>query len=434
MKKSARAVLPFAILGGAFLVIVALNVFKSVPPPVVRPDFAPLVVTEVATPQAFQFVVRAHGSVSPRSESDLIPQVSGEVVAMSDALAAGGFFEEGEVLVRIERIDYEASLETARASLARADSEHSRAKKERNRQRTLADRSVASQARIDDAETAYRVAFASLREARARLGQAERDLDRTEIRAPYAGRVRSESVDAGQFVQRGSPIAKLYAIDFAEVRLPLPDRELAFLDLPLVPDAARRRAKPLAPLDIEGVEAEGADAAPEAPELVVAPESPELHPLPSVVLHAEFAGRSHTWNGAIVRTEGEIDAQSRMVHVVAQVRDPYGVDPSNAGAPPLAVGLFVEAEILGRTVSEAYVLPRIALRGDAVNAQVYVVDSEGLLHFRDVEVLRVERETFIVGAGLSPGDRVCVSALAAAVEGMSVRERPEVASGAGVTP
>jgi RND family efflux transporter MFP subunit len=243
-----KVLVPLLILGAALVVVLGLRFSSSAPPVVERPNFAPLVVTERATPQAFQFVVRAHGSVSPRSESDLVPQVSGEVVAVSSALAAGGFFEQGETLVRIERTDYEASLESARASLARADSEHSRARKERDRQRTLADRSVASQSRIDDAETAYRVAFASLREARARLGQAERDLDRTEIRAPYAGRVRSETVDAGQFVQRGTPIAKIYAVDFAEVRLPLPDRELAYLDIPLVPQASQRRMAPLPPL------------------------------------------------------------------------------------------------------------------------------------------------------------------------------------------
>lgn len=428
--------MPIWILVAALLVVAVLKMSSSVPPVIERPNFAPLVVTEVVTPRPFQFVVRAHGSVSPRSESDLVPQVSGEVIAVSPALAAGGFFEEGETLVRIERTDYEASLESARAALARADSEHGRAKKERDRQRTLANRSVASQSRIDDAETAYRVAFASLREARARLGQAERDLDRTNIRAPYAGRVRSESVDAGQFVQRGAAIAKLYAVDFAEVRLPLPDRELAYLDIPLVPDASRRRVAPLAPLASDEVAQDtvASDETVDVPEVEAAPVVPaeaSVVALPNVVLRAEFAGGSHSWNGVIVRTEGEIDAQSRMVHVVAQVSDPYGVDTSASGTPPLAVGLFVEAEILGRTVDVAYVLPRIALRG---GSRVYLVDGEQKLRFREVEVLRIERETVVVGEGLAPGDRVCVSALSAAVEGMSVRERAETAEAAEVTP
>jgi len=430
MNLKRNALVALGLLGTVFIVVAVLFGVRSKPPAVERPDFAPLVVTETVTPQPYQFVVRAHGSVSPRSESDLIPQVSGEVVAVSPALVAGGFFEKGDVLVRIERIDYEASLESARASLARSQSEHRRAKTERDRQRTLADRSVASQSRIDDAETAYRVADASLREARARLGQAERDLDRTEIRAPYEGRVRSEAVDVGQFVQRGVPIAKLYAVDFAEVRLPLPDRELAFIDLPLVPPLSRLRARSLPPLvESEGGMEEGGEV--EALAAVeqmdrVASDAPEF---PSVILRAEFAGKPHSWRGEIVRTEGELDPQSRMIHVVAQVRDPYGIEASGAPPPPLAVGLFVEAAILGREVPEVYVLPRIALRE---GSRVYVVDGEGKLRFRDVEVLRTERETVVVGAGLWSGDRVCISALEGAVDGMSVRERGEADAVAGV--
>ena len=118
-----------------------------------------------------------------------------------------------------------------------------------------------------------------------------------------------------------------------------------------------------------------------------------------------------------------------MIHVVAQVRDPYGIEASGAPPPPLAVGLFVEAAILGREVPEVYVLPRIALRE---GSRVYVVDGEGKLRFRDVEVLRTERETVVVGAGLWSGDRVCISALEGAVDGMSVRERGEADAVAGV--
>jgi len=345
--------------------------------------------------------VRAHGSVTPRSETDLVPQVSGEVVAVSPALAAGGFFEQGDVLARIDRADYEAELESARAALARAESEFGRASKERDRQRRLADRSVASEARIDDAENAYRIAEATQREARARAARALRDLDRTTLRAPYTGRVRSESVDVGQFVQRGAPIAKIYAVDFAEVRLPLPDRELAYVDLPISPRAAG---------ELEQAPEVGA-AAPPAVDPIDA-----THP--AVRLRAEFAGAQREWSGEVVRTEGELDPRSRMLHVVARVADPYGLASGDLDATPLAVGLFVDAEIFGREVRDVFVLPRTALRG---TSQVYVIDAQGALRIRDVEVLRIEGERVVVGAGLAASERVCVSPLSAAVDGMRVR-------------
>ncbi|MEE3331098.1 MAG: hypothetical protein VX246_09530, partial [Myxococcota bacterium] len=217
--------------------------------------------------------------------------------------------------------------------------------------------------------------------------------------------------------------------------LPLPDRELAFIDLPLVPRLSRLRAKPLPPLvESEGGMEEGGEV--QALAVVeqmdrVASDALDAPGFPSVILRAEFAGKSHSWSGEIVRTEGELDPRSRMIHVVAQVRDPYGIEAPGAETAPLAVGLFVEATILGRELAEVYVLPRIALRE---GSRVYVVDGEGKLRFRDVEVLRIERDTVVVGAGLWSGDRVCVSALAGAVEGMAVRERGEADAVAGVAP
>ncbi len=379
--------LPLAILlaGGLGLALLVLSrpQVEARPPEVV----VPLVRAVVVVPGDVRFVVHAQGTVVPRTESDLVPQVSGEVVWVSASLASGGFFEAGDPLVRIDRADYEAAFESARAGVARATSERSRARKERERQRRLAASSVASQARIDDAENAFRVTDAQLRAARASLERAERDLTRTELTAPYAGRVREESIDVGQFVNRGAPIAKLYAVDYAEVRLPIPDRELAYLDLPL---------------SYRGAAAKTDGGAPAGPE---------------VLLRAEFAGREHTWRGRIVRTEGEIDPKSRMVNAVARVEDPYGADAASR-RPPLAVGLFVEAEIVGHSVEGVYTLPRIALRE---GGRVLVVDAEDRLRFRKVEVLRAERDRVVIGAGLAPGERVCVSALGAVVDGMQVR-------------
>jgi RND family efflux transporter MFP subunit len=357
-------------------------VAPSAPPPL-----APLVRVIEVQPERVRYAVRAHGTVVPRTESDLVPQVSGEVEWVSPNFVSGGFFEEGEPLVRLERSDARLEVASASAAVASARSEFERADTELRRQRVLREQGVASQARIDDAENGQRVAEARLREARARLDRARRDLERTELRAPFPGRVRSERVDVGQFVSRGQSIATLYAVDFAEVRLPVPDRELQFLALDL--------------------DHRGGGGAGDGPE---------------VRLHAEFAGRDRTWSGRIVRTEGEIDGKSRMVNLVARVEDPYGVHAAEPRSP-LAVGLFVEAEILGREVEGVFVLPRAALRpaSDEAPDRVLVVDAESRLRVRPVEVLRTEREQVLIGAGLAEGERIAVTPLQAVVDGMAAR-------------
>jgi len=175
-------------------------------------------------------------------------------------------------------------------------------------------------------------------------------------------------------------MARLYATDFAEIRLPISDDELAFLDLPLWyrDDAG---------------DAEGA----------------------VVELRADFAGAEHTWEGRVVRTEGEIDPKTRMVHVIARVEDPYR---RSGDRPPLAVGLFVEAQILGRETEGVVTVPRAAMRG---TDQLLVADTDDRLRFRHVQVIRARRDEVVIRSGLEPGDRVIVSSVEAAVDGMEVR-------------
>jgi len=426
MSDRRRAFVPFVIflLG---LVVVAI-LFATRPEVETHPIEVPLPIIRVESvaPAPFQFIVDAQGTVMPRTQSELISQVAGEVLWTSPSLAAGGFFEQGEPLLRIDRVDYEAELESERAALARAESEERRAGKDLGRQRRLADRSVASESRIDDAENDHKVALAVLRGAVAREGRAQRNLERTEILAPYPGRVRSENIDVGQYVSRGDTLAQIYAVDYAEIRLPIPDRELRFLDLPLTQRgiAASRAGDATTIAAAAASETASADA----PPVVAAPPAADG---PAVRLRAEFAGERLEWSGYIVRTEGEIDPRSRMVTVVARVEDPYGsAGPEGVERSPLAVGLFVSAAIAGVTLPDAVVLPRTALRGEDF---VYVVDKDNRLRARTVKVLRRERERVIVGAGLNAGERVCVSPIPGAVEGMEVDvhgERAKLAGGA----
>lgn len=381
---SARALLPLAILAAGVLGFIAFMVTR---PEVDRSEpevVAPLVQTITVEPRTIRLTVSAYGTVEPPIESELRAQIDGEILWVSPQLAPGGSFEAGEPLIRIDRTDYEEEREAALAARDRSTSAYSRTEREFERQRRLVSQSAASEARVDEARDAHRAADAALREARVRLTRAERDLERTELVAPYAGRTREKDVDVGQFIRRGDDLAKLYAIEYAEVPLPIPDRELAFLDL----------ARPFH----EG----GRD---------------EMSEGPVVLLRAEFAGVKNEWAGTLVRTTAEIDPKSRTVTVIARVDDPYGRS-SGGAAIPLPVGLFVEAEIEGREIANAVVLPTTALRD---GNQVYVVDADGRLRFRDVEVLRHRRDEVVVRSGLRSGDRAAITLLRGAVDGMLVR-------------
>jgi len=335
----------------------------------------------VVEPSDVLLHVMSQGTVEPRTEANLIPEVSGTVAWMAPSMVAGGRFERGEVLLRLDDRDYRSALTRAEAGHRRAEAEHNFAKSENERIQNLLERELASRSQAQNAARAFEVAVANLMDAQAALQQAQLDLERSQIRAPFSGRVRTEQVDVGQFVQRGSPIAVLYATDYVEVRLPISDTQLAYLDPELV---------------ISGVAA--------------------VNEATGVRLKAHYAGESREWQGQVVRTEGEIDTRSRMVHVVARVSS------SESDSSPLPVGLFVKAEIDGLVAKNAYVIPRSAVRD---GQRVLVIDAENRLHFRDVNVIRVERDSVIIDAGLNPGERICVSPLQAVVEGMTVSLFPD---------
>ena len=344
-----------------------------------RPEEIPAVPTLQALPQPVRMTVTAHGAVMPKTESSLVAEVSGRVVSVSPAMVSGGFFDAGDVLVEIERIDYEVALEQSRAHLASAESEMANAERAYQRQSELSETRSVSESQRDDALNRLTIARASLREANARIARAERDLERTRLVAPYDGRVRTERIDAGQFVNRGESIATLYSIDFAEVRLPVRDEDLAFLPLSL------------------------------------ARTTNEENTMPQVVLRAAFAGVERSWRASIVRTEGELDPETRMVNLIAQVARPYD-QPEDT--PPLTVGLFVEAEIFGSTFDDVVVVPRSALQaGD----RLYVVGTDGRLAVRDVDVLRVTGEAAYLRAGIEAGETICLSIPTSAIEGQRVR-------------
>ena len=367
----------------------AWNIFNDQPVVETRPPEVPVPVIR-ALPvklQDLRLTVKSQGTVAPRTQTTLVPEIAGRVLEVSPSLAAGGFFEAGAELLRIDPTDYQLQVVQAEAQIAQAqlslETEEAQAEVARKEWESLG--SGEAQPLLRRVPQIAR-AKAALSSAQAALAQAKRNLEKTRIAAPFAGRVLRKNVDIGQYVTPGTPVAVIYSVDHAEIRLPLPDEELAYVDLPL---------------SYRG----GGDQQRQ----------------PVVRLQTEFGQRRHTWTGKIVRTEGTIDPQTRMIHAIAQIPDPYGRGP-DPHRPPLAVGMFVEAEIQGRRMRDVVTLPRAALRGED---QVLVVDSESKIRFRRVNVVRLERETVIIDSGLKEGELVSLATLATVVDGMEVRVQAE---------
>jgi len=382
--RTLKIVLPLALVVVAALLAAGMVALKPDVETRVAAPMPPLVRVAEVTLADVPLTVRSQGTVRPRTESQLVPEVSGRVIWVSPSFAEGAFFEKGQVLFKVDPHDSRQAVVRARGEVARAKLQLAREEAEAE-----AAREEWSDLGAGEAATALTLREPQLEDARAavasaeaNLTTAERNLERTQIRAPYSGRVRRKNVDVGQFVTVGAPVATVYSVDYAEARLPLPDDELAYVELPLHYRGETARQKG-----------------------------------PRVTLRADFAGQTFEWTGEIVRTEGEIDPGSRMVNAVVQIKDPYGRgdDPSR---PPLAVGLYVEAEIEGITAEGVAVLPRSALRG---RSQVLVVTPEDRLEFRDVDLLRTTREEIYVRGGLKAGERVCLSPLEAVTNGMRVR-------------
>ena len=370
-------ILPIAILAVAAVIVVALVSSRPAVETAPRQVAPPPVRVVAVEPTSVELRVRSQGSVVPATEADLVSEVAGNIVWVAESFEVGGFFDTGDVLLRLDRRDYELAVASGRASVAQArvalTREEAEAEVAREEWEDLGEPGepgplVLREPQLDEARARVEAALAN--QARAEL-----DLSRTAIRAPFAGRLRAKRVDRGEFVNRGVPLATIYSVDAAEVTLPVPDSELAFLDLPL------------------GAELRGAG--------------------PRVALEAPFAGGLHEWEARIVRVGGEIDPATRMVNLIARVEDPYR---AMGDRPPLSVGLFVDAEVVGRSVDSVFEVPRGALVGAD---RVWLVEDDRLT-LRQVGILRSDPDVAIVSDGLASGDRVSLTILETAVDGMLV--------------
>lgn len=351
------------------------------------PVSTPMVRVHEVSPEPYQVIVRGEGTVEPLTEIQLVPQVSGKIEWVSESWVAGGAFEKGDLLVRIDPKDYELAVTLARAAVADAKSGLQQIQEEAavaleewrdlNMGSPLADNPPPLVARKPQLEAARAAVAAN----EAELVRASLNLARTRLAAPFTGRISVKNVDLGQYVTPGQNLGTLYSTGAAEILIPLEDRDLAWFSVP-----------GFSPGDGVGARAE---------------------------VFAEIAGAERSWPGRVVRTEGRLDPKTRMVNVAVEVENPY------ATRPPLAAGLFVRVEIFGKTLDNAEFVPRAALHENDV---AWVLDKDNRVRFRRITVGRRTEHGVLVLSGLDAGERVVVSPLKSVTEGMLVRV-PETGNG-----
>jgi RND family efflux transporter MFP subunit len=373
---------PLLILVMGFVIMRIMIINRPEPRKEKRENPGALVEVLSATRGEREVLVHGTGTIQPRQEVSLTPQVSGRVTKIADRFIAGGFFRQGDVLFEIEDTDYQLAVDRARAALAKAEYELTAMQGQARIARQEWERLQLGDGRQPNPLVVYepqlKNARATLLSAQATLQQAQLDLQRTVLRAPFNAVIRSEAVDLGQYVRSGTAVATLAGTDQAEIVVPLPLEELAWLQIPHAGQGG------------------GATAA-------------------TVQLGA--GGETFAWSGKVVRQLGDVDPQGRMARLVVAVEDPYGLRQRADERPILSMGIFVQVLLHGKRLKDVAVIPANALRDGAT---VWVM-NDGHLKVRPVEVVRRTRDEVVIGQGLDNGDPVVLTNLAGATEGMKLR-------------
>ncbi|CAB0150333.1 Multidrug resistance protein MdtA [Pseudidiomarina piscicola] len=374
-----RALLPPLIIIFAIVIVIGLGMMRPQLP--MRSNERPAVLVEVqeAMPENLNLVVSGQGNVMPKHTTFLIAQVSGQITEIAPNFQNGGFFEEGDMVLKIDSRDYEVALQSAKANLAQAKAalaeESARAEVAREEWESL---QLGEIPELGLRKPQVASAVAAMQSAQAAVAKAERDLDRTTVRAPFAGVLQNKNVDLGQYINSASQIAEIMGTKTAEIRVPLSDRDLAYLNLP---------------------------------------EAEQKSDFPQVRLTSQVAGQTYEWQGRLVRSEGVLNTDSRVIYGVVEVQDPYN-RAAKQHEKVLRFGRFVALEIEGIFVDNVFRMPRYALTTDG---NLWLVDDERRLQRRHVEVLRTEENHVIIDGGLEAGDKVVLTQLANALPSMKVR-------------
>ncbi len=390
MKFKLKSFIPLFVMVAGVALVVVLGVFKPAPPeeetqaPTLTVNVVPAKFLEQRVSSLFQGEVRA------KTEIELITQVTGKVIAVSDQFVEGGEFKAGDTLLRIDDADYQVALKSAAAAVASAkvdlEVELGTAATNAKQWEELQGRPVTEANPLTLNKPQVDRARANLDAANAELAQAELNYQRTFISAPFDGRIINKAAELGQFMARGSSIGRVFATRSMEIRIPMTDVQIAELGLSLGYSAT-------------------ADATAEAPRI------------PATV-SALFGVERQQWPGYLRSVDASVEKETRLVYATVVVDAPF--ESTSEHDVPLAPGLFVDVELDGAAKVAGVQIPRVAIRH---GNEVYV-EEDGVLRKKAVSVIYSSEEFAVADPNASDvrsGDRVIVSPVPGAFNGMAVK-------------
>jgi RND family efflux transporter MFP subunit len=368
-------------------------------------------------------VAEGYGSAKPAQLWTAVAEVSGRIVELHPRLRDGEILPAGTLLLRIDPVDYELNLAQAEAALAELEVQQANAKatleieqrnlkiaeREYDRISKLAAKGTASQSNRDDAERSLvnsRNAVQNIRNTlaliptqrkvlEAKRTQAQRDLANTHIVAPFNLRVANLKIENDQYVSKGQSLFEGDSVDRVEVLAQFPISSLRRLFI-----------------GREDIHVDTALMGENLPQMV------QLEPL----VRLDMGTTEAEWQAEFVRFSDNVDPQTRTMGVVVAVDKPFEkVIPGIR--PPLSKGMFVQVLLRGRLQPNRLVVPRSAVR----DGQLYLVDGEQRLQRRPVELLFSQGPISVLATGLAAGDRVVVSDLVPAVDGMALTPQDDPA-------
>lgn len=382
-----QIILVLIVLGGGVFAGFKLFMSKQSPSRVERKVSARLVSVQKVKAGNVKMVVHGFGTVRAKNTVTIVPEVSGRIIAMNDNFVDGGFFQAHQVLLTIDPRDYELAVRRAQAAVARAqvslDQEKGQSQVARDEWRLIhGDKKPSSPLVFHESQILH--ARAELDAARAELARAELDLERTNISMPFDGRVVAKTVDIGQHILTGREIATVYGTDIMEIPVPLEDHELQWFSVG------------------QGISDRSGSGA-------------------IVDVIAEFAGVKHNWAGSVVRTTGNIDPASRMVHVIVEVNNAFDREKNRITLVP---GMFTQIVIHGSELDNVIIVPRSAVHN---SDEVWLI-RQGKLHVQQVSIARTDRDYAYVTKGIADNAIIITSSIDTVTEGMAVRSPGQAAT------
>ena len=372
---------PLIIIGISTAIAAVLYMLGQISPDAIQEKDPMDVNVQILTPIDYQIKIKSTGTTTPITQTVLTSEVGGEVIYRSKKFSEGSSVISGEILAKIDDTDLQLQYKNALLQLASAEVQFAVQQAEAEIAQEAWDQvGEGIPQELTTKKPQLKQAKAALEVAKAQVQSAEKKLNKTEITAPYTGRIQNINIDLGSTIIPGQPVGSMYTSNEIEVTLSVKDSDLQFLDIPM----------------------DGRKLNPDQKSIVI--------------IKSLYKGEMQEWAGNLERVDGVIDPMTRMIKLIANFKNNF-IEQTK---PILPIGLFVEAEINGKQLEDVFMIPNSAL---TPNDELLVLNQDDTLEIRKVKIVTKMKNHILVKEGMKAGERVVVSKLSIVTNGMLVNPR-----------